>query len=44
MGPEFEAAAKELQGQVRFVKLDTDKEEAMANRLNVRFTNTFISG
>lgn len=35
MAPEFEAAAQELKGKVRFVKLDTDKEPQMAGRLNV---------
>mmetsp|Transcript_11501 Transcript_11501/g.12810 ORF Transcript_11501/g.12810 Transcript_11501/m.12810 type:complete len:185 (-) Transcript_11501:291-845(-) len=35
MAPEFEAAAKELEGKVRFVKIDTDKEPEMAGRLNV---------
>lgn len=35
MAPEFEAAAKELEGKVRFCKIDTDKEEQMAGRLNV---------
>lgn len=35
MAPEFEEAAKELEGKVRFVKIDTDKEPDMANRLNV---------
>ena len=35
MAPEFEEAAKELKGKVRFAKLDTDKEENMAARLNI---------
>jgi thioredoxin-like negative regulator of GroEL len=35
MAPEFEAAAKELKGRVRFCKLDTDKEETMAARLQI---------
>jgi thioredoxin len=35
MAPHFEAAAKELEGKVRFVKLDTDKEPEMAGRLNI---------
>ena len=36
MAPEFEAAAKELKGKVRMVKLDTDKNEEMAARLNIQ--------
>lgn len=35
MAPHFEEAAKELEGKVRFVKMDTDKEPDMANRLNI---------
>ena len=35
MAPHFEEAAKELEGKVRFVKMDTDKEPEMANRLNI---------
>lgn len=42
MAPEFEAAAKELQGKVRFVKLDTDKEESMAARLNIMGLPTLL--
>jgi thioredoxin-like negative regulator of GroEL len=36
MAPEFEAAAQDLKGKVRFVKLDTDKEENMAARLKLK--------
>eukprot|EP00977_Amphora_coffeiformis_P015578 scaffold4562_cov178-Amphora_coffeaeformis.AAC.7 len=42
MAPEFEAAAKELKGKVRFVKLDTDKEESMAARLNIMGLPTLL--
>jgi thiol-disulfide isomerase/thioredoxin len=35
MAPHFEEAAKELEGKVRFVKMDTDKEPEMAARLNI---------
>jgi thiol-disulfide isomerase/thioredoxin len=35
MAPHFEEAAKELEGKVRFCKIDTDKEPDMAARLNV---------
>ena len=46
MAPEFEAAAKELEGKVRFVKMDTDKEPEMAGRLNINGLPTllFLSG
>ena len=42
MAPEFEAAAKELKGRVRFAKLDTDKEEVMASRLNIMGLPTLL--
>jgi len=42
MAPEFEAAAKQLEGKVRFVKMDTDKEEAMAARLNIMGLPTLL--
>lgn len=42
MAPEFEAAANELKGKVRFVKLDTDKEPEMAGRLNVMGLPTLL--
>jgi thioredoxin-like negative regulator of GroEL len=42
MAPEFEAAAQELKGKVRFVKLDTDKNEAMAARLNIMGLPTLL--
>jgi thioredoxin 2 len=42
MSPEFEAAAKELKGKVRFVKLDTDKHEMMAARLNIQGLPTLL--
>ena len=35
MAPHFEEAAKELEGKVRFVKMDTDKEPDMAARLDI---------
>ncbi|KAL3943755.1 MAG: hypothetical protein SGBAC_002178 [Bacillariaceae sp.] len=40
--PEFEAAAQELKGKVRFVKIDTDKDEAMATRLNIMGLPTLL--
>ena len=42
MAPEFEAAAKELKGKVRFAKLDTDKDEQMAARLNIMGLPTLL--
>jgi hypothetical protein len=42
MSPEFEAAAKDLEGKVRFVKLDTDQEEEMANRLAINGLPTLL--
>lgn len=42
MAPEFEAAAQELKGEVRFVKLDTDKEESMAGRLGIMGLPTLL--
>jgi len=42
MSPEFEAAAKELKGKVRFVKIDTDEEEEMAARLNIMGLPTLL--
>lgn len=42
MAPEFEEAAKELQGKVRFVKLDTDLEPDMATRLGVMGLPTLL--
>jgi thioredoxin-like negative regulator of GroEL len=42
MSPEFEEAAKELKGKVRMVKLDTDKHEDMAARLNVQGLPTLL--
>lgn len=42
MAPEFEAAAQEMKGKVRFVKLDTDKEPDMAGRLNVMGLPTLL--
>ena len=42
MSPEFESAATELQGRVRFVKLDTDKDETMAARLQIQGLPTLL--
>jgi thioredoxin len=42
MAPEFEQAAKDLEGKVRFVKLDTDKNEVMASRLNIMGLPTLL--
>lgn len=42
MAPEFEEAAQELKGKVQFVKLDTDKDETMAARLNIMGLPTLL--
>ena len=42
MAPEFEKAAQELKGKVRFVKIDTDKDEQMAARLNIMGLPTLL--
>ena len=42
MAPEFEEAAQALKGKVRFAKLDTDKDEAMAARLNIMGLPTLL--
>jgi len=42
MAPEFEAAAKDLEGKVRFVKLDTDLEPQMAGRLGIMGLPTLL--
>lgn len=42
MAPEYEAAAQELQGKVRMVKLDTDRDETMAARLNIMGLPTLL--
>jgi thiol-disulfide isomerase/thioredoxin len=42
MAPEFEEAAKELSGKVRFVKLDTDLEPQMAGRLGIMGLPTLL--
>lgn len=42
MAPEFEEAAKDLSGKVRFVKLDTDLEPDMAARLGIMGLPTLL--
>lgn len=42
MAPEFESAAKQYGSKVRFVKLDTDLEPAMATRLNIMGLPTLL--
>jgi thioredoxin 2 len=36
MAPQFEAAARTLEPQVRLAKVDTEAEPALGNRYNVR--------
>lgn len=42
MAPEFESAAQDLSGKVRFVKLDTDLEPQMAGRLGIMGLPTLL--
>jgi thioredoxin 2 len=41
MAPVYERAARELEPQVRFVKLNTDEAQALAARLDIRGIPTF---
>lgn len=42
MAPQFEAAARHLEPQVRLVKVDTEAEPALAARFNVRSIPTMV--
>src|SRR5262245_20247183 len=42
MAPHFARAAGELQGEVQFVKIDTDAEQALAQRYRIRSIPTLI--
>jgi len=42
MAPEFEEAAKELDGKVRFVKIDTDKEPDISATMNIMGLPTLL--
>jgi len=42
MAPEFEEAAKDYKGKVQFVKLDTDSDPEMADRLGVNGLPTLL--
>jgi thioredoxin 2 len=42
MAPAFEAAAEELRTQVRFARVNTDDEQALAARMNIRGIPTLI--
>lgn len=42
MAPEFESAAQQLRGKVRFVKMDTDLEPQMAGRLGIMGLPTLL--
>lgn len=42
MGPQFEAAAREAEPAMRFVKLNSDENEGLAGRLGIRGIPTMI--
>jgi thioredoxin 2 len=42
MAPAFEAAARDLEPQVRLIKLNSDNEQALAGRLGIRGIPTMI--
>ena len=42
MAPAYEAAARELEPQVRLIKLNSDAEQAVASRLGIRGIPTMI--
>ena len=42
MAPAYEAAARELEPQVRLIKLNSDAEQAIASRLGIRGIPTMI--
>lgn len=42
MGPTIEALGKELIGQVRVLKIDVDKNEALANEYRIQSVPTLI--
>lgn len=42
MAPAFEQAAREMEPAVRFLKLNSDEEQAVANRLGIRGIPTLL--
>jgi len=42
MAPQFAKAASELAGRVQFAKIDTDAEQALAQRFNIRSIPTLV--
>ncbi len=42
MAPAYEAAARELEPNVRLIKLNSDEEQAIANKLGIRSIPTMI--
>lgn len=42
LAPQFSAAAEELQGKARFVKLDADKNQKLVRKYNVRGLPTLL--
>jgi thioredoxin 2 len=42
MGPQFEAAARQAEPELRFVKLNSDDNQALSARLGIRGIPTMI--
>jgi len=42
MAPQFAAAARDLAGRVQFAKVDTDAEQALAQRFGIRSIPTLV--
>ncbi|MBP1677941.1 MAG: trxA [Bacteroidetes bacterium] len=42
MSPVVEAIGKEMQGKIRVLKIDVDKNQALASQLNIQAVPTFV--
>jgi len=42
MSPIVEAIGKEMQGKIRVLKIDVDKNQALASQLNIQAVPTFV--
>jgi thioredoxin 1 len=42
MSPVIESIGKELQGQIRVLKIDVDKNQALASQLHIQAVPTFV--